>query len=212
MSIVTIMIAFFVPVSVMIGLYVRVWWETVRRQRELRHLQGGRSNSLIESQRSLAVSSTSVAVVNAGASLPLKAMDRLGLDSSKPKRATVRNFAELRKQCRKAFRPTTSERKQDRKAAKTLSAILLAFIVTWLPYSVLTVLKGLQLEEGIPKMLWDFSYYLCYINSTVNPVLYALCNAAFRRTYLRILTCRSSPAASSRGQRRRATGWRQGRR
>ena len=39
MSIVTIMIAFFVPVSVMIGLYVRVWWETVKRQRELVNLQ-----------------------------------------------------------------------------------------------------------------------------------------------------------------------------
>ena len=39
MSVVTIMIAFFVPVSVMIGLYVRVWWETVKRQRELVNLQ-----------------------------------------------------------------------------------------------------------------------------------------------------------------------------
>ena len=39
MSIVTVMIAFFVPVTVMIGLYVRVWWETVKRQRELVHLQ-----------------------------------------------------------------------------------------------------------------------------------------------------------------------------
>ena len=45
MSIVTIMIAFFVPVSVMIGLYVRVWWETVKRQRELVNLQGGRSGN-----------------------------------------------------------------------------------------------------------------------------------------------------------------------
>ena len=41
---------------------------------------------------------------------------------------------------------------------------------------------------------WDevfkFSYYLCYINSTINPVCYALCNASFRRTYVRILTCK----------------------
>ena len=74
-------------------------------------------------------------------------------------------------------------------------------------FSVLTVLKGLQLEEGIPKTLWDFSYYLCYINSTVNPVLYALCNAAFRRTYLRILTCRwgsrSATGAAARSQQNR---------
>lgn len=39
MSIVTVMIAFFVPVTIMIGLYVRVWWETVKRQKDLVHLQ-----------------------------------------------------------------------------------------------------------------------------------------------------------------------------
>lgn len=42
MSIVTVVIAFYAPVSVMIGLYVRVWWETVKRQRELVHLQAGK--------------------------------------------------------------------------------------------------------------------------------------------------------------------------
>ncbi len=69
-----------------------------------------------------------------------------------------------------------------------------AFIVTWTPYSVLVVISALLGKDAadryIPSVLWDFSYYLCYINSTVNPVLYALCNAAFRRTYIRILTCR----------------------
>ena len=87
-----------------------------------------------------------------------------------------------------------SEKKNERKAAKTLSAILLAFIVTWTPYSVLTVANAFLGKESadkyIPSVVWDFSYYLCYINSTVNPVLYALCNAAFRRRYVRILTCR----------------------
>lgn len=45
MSIVTIVIAFFIPVVIMIGLYVRVWWETVKRQRELVHLQAGKKAS-----------------------------------------------------------------------------------------------------------------------------------------------------------------------
>ena len=82
------------------------------------------------------------------------------------------------------------EKKQDRKAAKTLSAILLAFIITWTPYNVLVLIRVmLECDDCIPDELWNFSYYLCYINSTVNPLCYALCNASFRRTYVKILTC-----------------------
>ncbi|XP_066901625.1 muscarinic acetylcholine receptor DM1 isoform X2 [Halyomorpha halys] len=85
----------------------------------------------------------------------------------------------------------TQEKKADKKAAKTLSAILLTFIITWTPYNILVLLKPLTAcTDCIPKGLWDFFYYLCYINSTINPVCYALCNASFRRTYVRILTCK----------------------
>lgn len=85
----------------------------------------------------------------------------------------------------------TQEKKQDKKAAKTLSAILLSFIITWTPYNILVLLKPLTTGTTcIPQQLWDFFYYLCYINSTINPVCYALCNASFRRTYVRILTCK----------------------
>ncbi|KAK9880404.1 hypothetical protein WA026_010283 [Henosepilachna vigintioctopunctata] len=83
----------------------------------------------------------------------------------------------------------TQEKKADKKAAKTLSAILFSFIITWLPYSILVLLKPVT-SAGYPPQLWDFFYYLCYINSTINPVCYALCNASFRRTYLRILQCK----------------------
>jgi len=83
------------------------------------------------------------------------------------------------------------EKKQEKKAAKTLSAILLTFILTWTPYNILVLLRTvLQDPNAIPKTLWDLSYYLCYINSTINPMCYALCNASFRRTYVRILTCK----------------------
>lgn len=83
------------------------------------------------------------------------------------------------------------EKKADKKAAKTLSAILLAFIITWTPYNILVLLKPITaFPDYISKGLWDFFYYLCYINSTINPVCYALCNASFRRTYVRILSCK----------------------
>lgn len=84
-----------------------------------------------------------------------------------------------------------TEKKTEKKAAKTLMAILLAFIMTWTPYNILVLVKPLiSCQYSIPRELWDISYYLCYINSTVNPMCYALCNAAFRRTYVRILKCK----------------------
>ncbi|XP_037952507.1 muscarinic acetylcholine receptor DM1 isoform X2 [Teleopsis dalmanni] len=85
----------------------------------------------------------------------------------------------------------SQEKRQESKAAKTLSAILLSFIITWTPYNILVLIKPLTTcSDCIPDELWEFFYALCYINSTINPVCYALCNASFRRTYIRILTCK----------------------
>ncbi|XP_022229914.2 muscarinic acetylcholine receptor DM1 isoform X2 [Drosophila obscura] len=85
----------------------------------------------------------------------------------------------------------SQEKRQETKAAKTLSAILLSFIITWTPYNILVLIKPLTTcSDCIPAELWDFFYALCYINSTINPMCYALCNASFRRTYIRILTCK----------------------
>ncbi|XP_046631032.1 muscarinic acetylcholine receptor DM1-like isoform X2 [Daphnia pulicaria] len=134
------------------------------------------------------VANNSGAVGSSGLHPPIRRPNHNAYSPSAAAAAAAAN-----KKANKKPKKKNQEKRQERKAAKTLSAILLAFILTWTPYNVLTLLKALapcDKDDCFSSELWNFSYYLCYINSTINPVCYALCNASFRRTYVRILTCK----------------------
>ncbi|XP_054280934.1 dopamine receptor 2 [Macrosteles quadrilineatus] len=75
-----------------------------------------------------------------------------------------------------------------RKAFRTISFILGAFVACWTPYHILALVEGFCNNPPCTnEYLYLFSYFLCYANSPMNPFCYALANHQFKKTFTRLL-------------------------
>jgi hypothetical protein len=79
---------------------------------------------------------------------------------------------------------------REQKAAKTLGIVVGVFIMCWLPFFVTNVLLALC-KDCItnPDVLFPVVTWLGYINSGMNPIIYALSMRDFRRAFSKMIFC-----------------------
>ncbi|XP_067907950.1 histamine H1 receptor [Heterodontus francisci] len=75
---------------------------------------------------------------------------------------------------------------KERKAVKQLGFIMAGFMVCWIPYFVTFTVMALC-DTCVNHNLHMFTIWLGYINSTLNPFIYPLCNKNFKKTFKAIL-------------------------
>ncbi|XP_049809381.1 probable G-protein coupled receptor No9 [Schistocerca nitens] len=91
--------------------------------------------------------------------------------------------------------------RMETKAAKTLGIIVGGFIVCWLPFFTMYVVRAFCSDaECIPAPVFSVLFWLGYCNSAINPCIYALFSRDFRFAFTRIL-CRCAGGRGGWGRR-----------
>ncbi|XP_037093175.1 5-hydroxytryptamine receptor 1-like [Pollicipes pollicipes] len=109
------------------------------------------------------------------------------------RKGAVNNNVSSRPRWRARFCPWSFEVPREKKASVTLGIIMTAFILCWLPFFILAVIRPLVARGSIPNSLSDVFLWLGYFNSLLNPIIYATFNKDFRKPFREILClrCRS---------------------
>ncbi|NXG06343.1 HRH3 protein, partial [Sakesphorus luctuosus] len=76
---------------------------------------------------------------------------------------------------------------RDKKVAKSLAIIVGIFGICWAPYTLLMIIRAGCHGHCISEYWYETSFWLLWINSAVNPVLYPLCHYSFRRAFIKLL-------------------------
>ncbi|KAI4896551.1 hypothetical protein NFI96_006806 [Prochilodus magdalenae] len=102
----------------------------------------------------------------------------------------------------RAVMNSTSSRKaaqgsnvSETKAAKALGIIIFVYLACWIPY-FLSSLSVKSLTSS--SMVWAVFTWLAYMNSSMNPLLYAIFHPWFRASSLYIMSCKIFEHSSSR--------------
>ncbi|KAK8754305.1 hypothetical protein OTU49_015512 [Cherax quadricarinatus] len=194
-AVVSSSISFWMPCSVMVYMYYRIYLEAARQERML-HRHTRLSSASQASHAAVLVSNNSTNTTITTASIGSNGVGSdttvsLGLASG----GSGRRLMNHRPSSDTQEATPTKERnliklKREHKAARTLGIIMGAFIVCWLPFFTWYVTITLCGQAcPCPEIIVSILFWIGYFNSMLNPAIYAYFNRDFREAFRRTLQC-----------------------
>jgi len=93
------------------------------------------------------------------------------------------NLADARRRAREK-----QEQRRERKAATTLAVVTGTFLVCWLPFFILALVRPFCADSCYyPPLMVSIIGWLGYFNSLLNPIIYTVFNPDFRSAFRKIL-------------------------
>uniref|UniRef100_A0A8C8FS27 G-protein coupled receptors family 1 profile domain-containing protein n=1 Tax=Oncorhynchus tshawytscha TaxID=74940 RepID=A0A8C8FS27_ONCTS len=97
---------------------------------------------------------------------------------------------------RRKRRSTVNRKKitaaREKRFTFVLAVVMGVFVICWFPFFFSYSLYGVcRAPCEIPQSLFKFFFWIGYVNSSLNPVIYTIFNQDFRRAFQKILVCKS---------------------
>ncbi|XP_077992572.1 5-hydroxytryptamine receptor 1A-like [Glandiceps talaboti] len=157
--------AFYVPLTVMLVVYGKIY--VAARQR----IRGKRYR--------IEMSSSSVTLDS-----PKTAVTRLTMNGQNGLETSDQVITRVRR----TKRELTMAR--ERKATRTLGIIIGAFTLCWLPFFIMALIMPFCKTCYLPMSVVRFFVWLGYVNSLLNPLIYTYFNQEFKNAFRKLMHCR----------------------
>lgn len=158
-------------------------------QREVRdRTESSRNNSVAGTPRA----ERSVTFDNLAASIENIAALTDNITASK-NNITETGFSDVRNTSTLSRAKRSRRRKlMEGRVTKMLLAVVMAFVVCWIPRGIANLWAIFKGREAVPRALEYSSTVFVFFNAAVNPVLYGAFHQDFQRAFRRIICCETS--------------------